>query len=687
MTFLSPGLLWGLLALSVPIIVHFFNLQRPKEILFSNVAFVKEVKKTVVRRVKFKQWLLLLLRLLAIALLVCAFARPVILKENKQINDSGRSIAIVIDNSYSMKAGNEKGNYFQQAISLARTIIKAYNKKAEILIMPSSNLRLNYAYGKQEEAMEALGELTIEQNDRSLREILELQKDIFSKASFSDMEMIVMSDFQESTIIADQLEGIKQDSSIQVRLVPLASREQKNVYIKGHQIESKILEKGKPVSMSLSLTNDSEENIKDVNVRVVLAGKVVAINNTDVDKQSEKELSLTFTPTESGWLSGEIQIDDNPIDFDNNRYFSLYVPASEKVLVLEDQVSYNVNLLYKNLFQTFDSDIFPIRNASTVTLSDYKSIVLVGIKDLTSGLQEKIRNFLTDGGSVLFIPGDDMKLESVNSFMSSLKIGTFAEAVSIKSGQKANQAELDHPIFEGIFTDPQNNQEFDAPNIYKYYPFKTNNSRVQTQIIRLENLKPILVESDLEPGIMYTFTIFPGDNWTDLHVKSIFLPLMFRMTQIMSQTGNNETGQTIGSYQPERIRTSNTQDLIIMKDPNGNSFTPEQYVQGGATTLNFSRIELQQGNYTIEQEGQLLKKISFNISDQESQLAYNSQKDLKNLINATGLEGVSILEPKAEQISRRIQEEQEGIPLWKYFILGAILFLILEILVIKLRLN
>lgn len=186
---------------------------------------------------------------------------------------------------------------------------------------------------------------------------------------------------------------------------------------------------------------------------------------------------------------------------------------------------------------------------------------------------------------------------------------------------------------------------------------------------------------------MYTFTIFPGDNWTDLHVKSIFLPLMFRMTQIMSQTGNNETGQTIGSYQPERIRTSNTQDLIIMKDPNGNSFTPEQYVQGGATTLNFSRIELQQGNYTIEQEGQLLKKISFNISDQESQLAYNSQKDLKNLINATGLEGVSILEPKAEQISRRIQEEQEGIPLWKYFILGAILFLILEILVIKLRLN
>ena len=74
MAFLFPGILWGLLALSVPIIVHFFNLQRPKQILFSNVAFVKEVKKSVVRRLKFKQWLLLLLRLLAISALVLAFA-------------------------------------------------------------------------------------------------------------------------------------------------------------------------------------------------------------------------------------------------------------------------------------------------------------------------------------------------------------------------------------------------------------------------------------------------------------------------------------------------------------------------------------------------------------------------------------------------------------------------------------
>ena len=113
MTFLNPALLWGLLALAVPIIVHFFNLQRPREVLFSNVALVKEVQNTVVRRVKFQRWLLLLFRLLAIAAIVLAFANPVIV-EPGAILQGNRSVAIVIDNSYSMTAGNEKGQYFQQ---------------------------------------------------------------------------------------------------------------------------------------------------------------------------------------------------------------------------------------------------------------------------------------------------------------------------------------------------------------------------------------------------------------------------------------------------------------------------------------------------------------------------------------------------------------------------------------------
>jgi len=128
MTFLNPGVLWGLFALAIPIIIHFFNLQRPKQILFSNVAFVREVKKTVTRRVKLRQWLLLLARLLALTLLILAFANPVIQHDGLRALNGARSVAIVIDNSYSMSAGNEKGPYLQQGLALARNIINAYSR-------------------------------------------------------------------------------------------------------------------------------------------------------------------------------------------------------------------------------------------------------------------------------------------------------------------------------------------------------------------------------------------------------------------------------------------------------------------------------------------------------------------------------------------------------------------------------
>ncbi|MCI4670132.1 MAG: BatA domain-containing protein [Bacteroidia bacterium] len=683
MTFLSPALLWGLLALSVPIIIHFFNLQRPREVLFSNVAFVREVKKTVVRRLKFKQWFLLLLRLLALALLVMAFARPTILKDNKEVNYGGNSVAIIIDNSYSMKAGNEKGNYFQQSISLCRSIIKAYDKQSEFLIMTGSQPRLNYDFGTLEEALEELGELNIKQNDLNLKDILELKEDIFSKSGFNDKTLIIMSDFQNSTIMSESLENIKLDSSIEVKLIPLASRKQKNVYIKDHRIDSRVLEKGKPVAMTLTLTNDSEENIKDVNVRVLLEGKAVAINNTEVERNNEKTLELSFTPQQSGWISGEIQIDDNPIDFDNVRYFSLYIPEAEKVLVLEDQASSNVRLLYKNLFESFESEVYPIRQAATVQLSDYKSIILVGITDLNSGLREKLSSFLEEGGSILFFPGDEMNLQNVNSFFQNVKIGSFGPARRIQAGLPAKEVELDHPVFDGIFTDSKNSRSFDAPQVFQHYPLKTDNSVIQNKILQLESRENILLESRVGKGLFYTFTIFPGDNWTDFHVKSIFLPLMFRITQIMNQSGNVLQGQTIGKFSPKSLRVGNNQNLISLQDKDGNTFTPEQYIQGGATTLNFSRIELSEGNYSLIQEEKLLEKISFNISDEESRLEFEGKKDLQSRFGNS----IDILEPQADSIALGIKQEKEGIPLWKYFILGALLFLILEIIVLQLRLS
>ncbi len=683
MTFLNPALLWGLLALAVPIIVHFFNLQRPREVLFSNVALVKEVQNTVVRRVKFQRWLLLLLRLLAVAAIVLAFANPVIIEPGTASLQGNRSVAIVIDNSYSMTAGNEKGEYFQQGISLARNIIRAYGRQDEFLVMGTADLKLNYNFSGPEQALEGLRDLEVRQNVRSQGEILSLRDDIFSRASNRVREIYFLSDFQEATVMADSQQVAMDDSSLLIKYIPLATREQQNVYPEEHEVQSQVLERGQPVSLAMTLVNDGNNVSSDLSIRVVLEGKAAAIDNTSIDPEESRRLELTFTPTNSGWLSGYIELDDNPIDFDNRRYFSVYVPEKEKVLVVEGQTSPNLRILFETLFaEQFDATFTSFRNLSTLQLSEFRSIILVGGQSYSSGLRERLKAFVEEGGSVMFFPGDGLNLSSSNALLADLGVGSFSEVITLPSGQPASNVDLQHPIFSGVFSRSQDRRSFDAPTVFRYHPLRLQAGRVQNKIISLENQDPILVESRLGEGLMLTFTLFPGDSWTDLQVKSIFTPLIFRATQVMNQTQNVQQGQEIGSFEPKRVRTTNSA-LINLVSESGEVATPEQYSQGGVTMLNFEQMDLEMGNYDLVQEGELLEKISFNISDQESKLGFIPAAELGDELVKMGYSGIEVLEASPASVSSRIETEKTGTPLWKYFIVAALLFLAAEIATVK----
>ena len=152
----------------------------------------------------------------------------------------------------------------------------------------------------------------------------------------------------------------------------------------------------------------------------------------------------------------------------------------------------------------------------------------------------------------------------------------------------------------------------------------------------------------------------------------------------MNQTQNVQSGQEIGAYVPKSIRTS-SQELIQMKNEKGLELNPLQYVQSGVTILNFEQLAIAEGNYDLVQGDSLLEKMAFNISDQESQLDFANMDRLEDYLEKAGYDRIQLLKPEAEEITNLIQQEKEGIPLWKYFVLLALLFLVVEILLLKVR--
>ena len=137
MQFLFPTFLWGLLAVSVPLIIHLFNFRRTKKVFFTNVAFLKavETQTSAVRRIK--QWLILASRILFLAFLVLAFAQPFLPAKNASKNStSGLGVnSLYLDNSLSMQNTTENKRYIDLAITKIDELLTLFRQSPNIQLV------------------------------------------------------------------------------------------------------------------------------------------------------------------------------------------------------------------------------------------------------------------------------------------------------------------------------------------------------------------------------------------------------------------------------------------------------------------------------------------------------------------------------------------------------------------------
>src|SRR4051812_24822362 len=114
MHFLYPAFLFALLSLAIPVLIHLFNFRRYQKVYFSNVQFLKEIQEQQSSRKNLKERLILATRMLALAFLVLAFAKPYIPGNNAANAGKQHIVSIFVDNSYSMQTINREGTLLDE---------------------------------------------------------------------------------------------------------------------------------------------------------------------------------------------------------------------------------------------------------------------------------------------------------------------------------------------------------------------------------------------------------------------------------------------------------------------------------------------------------------------------------------------------------------------------------------------
>jgi hypothetical protein len=131
MGFLTPWFLGGLAALGVPVFVHLLrrHVITPRPV--SSLMFFERGTQSSTRHRRLKHLLLFALRFALLLMVVLAFANPFVQRNVAEAN--GRLLLIVLDHSFSMRAGNRFRDAKQQALALLAA--KPNSQKAQIMAL------------------------------------------------------------------------------------------------------------------------------------------------------------------------------------------------------------------------------------------------------------------------------------------------------------------------------------------------------------------------------------------------------------------------------------------------------------------------------------------------------------------------------------------------------------------------
>jgi hypothetical protein len=189
--FLNDLGLWGLLAVVIPIIIHLFNLRRVKRVEFSNTTLLRRIKEESSAKRRPIELLVLFSRIMAISLLVIAFAQPVI-KDESTSASLGTDVLIYLDNSLSLSAQGDNGaSNFDEIVNDGSSIADSYPEGASFHFVENAYENSLTTGFTRESLKELLTEVEQVGVDRDAQEL-------YSRIKGSDFvgDVYLLSDFQ-----------------------------------------------------------------------------------------------------------------------------------------------------------------------------------------------------------------------------------------------------------------------------------------------------------------------------------------------------------------------------------------------------------------------------------------------------------------------------------------------------------
>lgn len=487
-TLMNSPLASGAIAFCIPLILHILNRSRFKQVEWGAMHLLESVVKVNHKRFRWEQLLLLLVRCSIPALLAFTLAKPVLTGAKAPAGDSPVSLVILLDNSYSMDAGDGTSTRFDEARAAACAVVEAAPRGSEIAVIQTGGTPtplFDRPIFDSDAVIRRLRSMQADYGASDMQQSLDAGITTLAGMTHARRELFVISDFQSADwqqqtagkVFQQQVDAMNIKPA--VTLLQLGKDAFGNVSIDSLDFSSRPLGIGQQLSVRVNVRNHGDSESKSGRLVLKVDGKEQAVSQITLAANSTAQalFPCEFDTPGSHVFEVDMLVDD-ALKADNRLAAAVTIWDQIDVLLVDGDPS-SEPLKSETAFlsvaltpYTFGRmKLSELVRTKTVTqkanlkaefAKKPKVVVLANVSKLSEAQANELGNYVQAGGAVLVCAGSKTDRQWYNKALYQQR-GLLPAAFGLPKGVIDSSGKstrivtqrFDHPALQ-FFNEPAN---------------------------------------------------------------------------------------------------------------------------------------------------------------------------------------------------------------------------------------
>jgi len=666
MSFLAPLFFVALATLAIPVLIHLIQREKKQVVRFPSLMFIQRVPYKSVRRRRIHNWFLLMVRLTALALIVLAFSRPFLERDELEIAAGGaREVVVLLDQSYSMAYADR----WEGARAAAYNVIDslgANDRGSVVLFASGAEIAMRAAAaGERPQLRAAVAAARPTAGATRYAPALKVAGSILAESSLPRREVVLISDFQRGGWRGE--EGARLPAGTTVRPVALTSGgDLANVSVTAVSLARSTFSNQERVAVTAVAVNRSSRSLRGGQIALDIDGRTIQTERLEVEANSST--SVTFAPvTLAGSLMrGTVRAGADALAVDNAFHFVVSPAQPVRVLVLDRGGAAGGALYLTRALAIGDAPRFEVvvRQPDAVSDEDLRRVATVVVNDVpvAAALGRRLLRFVEGGGGLFVATGSRATWAADVDLLPA----ALDAPVDRTRGEAARVGALEfgHPVFEPFRT-PRSG-DFAAARVYGYRNVKPGTG-VEV-LARFDGGAPALLERRVGSGRVLLWASTLDLAWSDLPLKPVYLPFVHQAVRHLAAYAEPAPWLTVGQVLDASVGATPAQaSSTVVLTPSGRRVGLDEE---GAEVLELT----EQGFYELRNRtgDAVTAVVASNVDTAESDLTPMDPKEIVAAATPPPDEGREA-GAAGQRLTPEVQERSQR--LWWYLLCIGILLL------------